>query len=134
MSAPVADHTPKSEMFWRPDPAVDAACKLPDWAAFHTACGRSGLCFDHVERDGKRGAYVADALQIVRQGGGYGLKLLATGRAADVVGALRCAYDACGIVAPEAGEMLARGLAGVRGAAPAAVAALTADPFEELFG
>lgn len=128
-------HTPKSEMFWRPDPAVDAACKLPDWPAFHTACGRSGLCFDHVERDGKRGAYVADALQIVRQGGGYTLKLLATGRAADVVGALRCAYDACGIVAPDAGEMLARGLAGApRSVVPVPEPVATADPFEELFG
>lgn len=141
MSAPAADHSPRSEMFWRPDAAVEAARKLPEWGAFHAECGRSGLCFDHIERDGKRGAYLVDAMQIVRRGVGYTLKLLATGRNPEVIAALRAAYEQSGIVVPEAAAMLARGLAGVRGGVTAevvdaltAVRLLIADPFEELFG
>lgn len=123
-----ADHSPRSEMFWRPDAVVEAARKLPEWGAFHAECGRSGLCFDHIERDGKRGTYVADAMQILRQGGGYALKLLATGRGTDPVSAMVVAYEQSGIVVPTAGEMLARGLGGA--GRPVA----TGDPFEELLG
>ena len=121
-----AAHTPKSELFWRPDPNVDAARKLPEWVEFHRICGRQSLCFDHIERDGRRGQYTAQAMMIERSGGGYQYRLLATGRGADVLASLSAAYEAAGVDVPGAAEMLSRGLLGAPRVRPA-------DTFEELF-
>jgi len=47
----------KPEMFWRPDPAIDAARRQPGWYAFHRACGRLGVYFDHPGRSARGGVY-----------------------------------------------------------------------------
>lgn len=137
MTAP-ASHTPRAEMFWRPDPQVDAARRLPEWGAFHQICGRMGLCFDHIERESRRGLYVCDAMRVERlSGGGYQLRLLHQGRG-DVLSALGAAYAGSGIVVPGATELLERGLCGgMRHPAEEIVppvAVSPADPFEDLFG
>lgn len=134
-------HTPKPEMFWRSDPLVEAARKLPEWVEFHRICGRHSLCFDHIERENRRG-YKADAMRMLNRGGGWYFQLLGTGRGAGVLDALREAYEAAGVDVPGAREMLARGLAGRprdEVGAPTATAAdpaptvISEDPFEELF-
>ena len=120
--------TPRSEMFWRPDTLVDAARKLPEWCDLHQRLGRAGVCVDHIEREGgKRGTYRADYFTMTKTGGQWFFKLLATGRAPDVVGAVADGYARCGVAVEGVQEMLDRGLRG-------AVAPRVVDPFEESAG
>lgn len=116
-------YTPRSELLWRPDPNVDAARKLKDWARFHRVCGQHGVCFDHIER-GKDRLYHCDAFtpQKVRPDL-YHMIHLSHGTGRTVVAALADAFGKCGRSIPEAAEMIAAGLTGV-----------SVDEFEDLLG
>lgn len=132
MTSPGTPYSTKPEMFWRADPLVDAARKLPEWVAFHKLCGRSAVAFDHIEREGKRGQYLCTAFRPVKTAhGGWQAVTLAVGRGADVLGAMGDAYRKCGVDVPGAADMLDRRLRGLpRTVAPTAAT----DSFEELFG
>lgn len=141
MTATDQPYTPKGEMFWRPDSNVDAARRLPEWNAFHRACGKRHIGFDHIERDGRRGPYRANCNEWRRTSvGGWVFVSRGEGRGRTVVEALAAAFRASGEDIPEAAAMLERGLLGVA-PAPAATAApqpdnefdaLVEDEFEAL--
>ena len=98
-------------MFWRPDPLVDAARKLPDWLPFHRIAGRNGLYFDRIERDGKR--YTCQAYTLHRTStGGWRHETLALGRGATVLDAMFDAYAQSGRTVPDLAPLVARRLVG----------------------
>lgn len=80
---------PIPEMLWRPDIAITAARKRPEWAAFHRACGNLGLYFDHCQRVGRSG-FSVDAFT-TRNGVAV---LLANGRGKSPAEAVAAAYGA----------------------------------------
>ena len=100
----------KSEMFWRTDPAVQAACKLPAWPKFHRECGKQWLYFDHIERVGKAGSdYSAQAFTLTgRDRGTY--SAVATGKGKTPIAALADAFRGAavkGFDVPEAYHWMA---------------------------
>lgn len=90
-------------MMWKPDPAIEAARKLPGWGAFHRECGKVGLFFDHPEREGRRGAWGFDAFTVEARVP----RLLVTGKGATVIDALTDAHDRSGRGNPETARLLA---------------------------
>lgn len=119
------DYTPKAELYWRPDPLIDAARSLAEWLPFHKACGREGVYFDHMER-AAGGKYRCNAFSLKKVNPDlYRSILLAQGEGAGVLGSIADAYAKCGRSVPGADEMLGRGLAGVT------VAQLEAQPPED---
>jgi hypothetical protein len=112
-------YTPKPELLWRADPAVDAARKLPDWAKFHRACGVCDVFYDHIERHGR--GYRCTVFTRWKENDLWYHRKLADGDGKTVVEALADAYRKSGITVPGADEMLTHGLLGV------------ADEFEDLF-
>jgi hypothetical protein len=122
-------------MMWKVDPNVDAARRLPQWGDFHRTCGEKGLCFDHIERDGRRGyKCVAFRLEKTNNGGWMGIGV-SEGSGKLVLDALGDAFAKSGYDIPEAAAMLAVGL---QEAAPEAVAdddfdsLIDPDSFEDL--
>lgn len=100
-------------MFWRVDPELAAAEKLPDWPRFHRACGEQRLFFDRIERDGKRGPYQCVAFTTEPTScGGWRALHKATGKGATVLDALAAALAGSGHAIPEAEALLLRGLNG----------------------
>ena len=94
-------------VMWRPDPAIDAARKLPDWGRFHRVCGQHDVVFDEFERVGR-----------VYRCAGYlrtGRQHVETARCegASVVDALANTFHAMQVTIPEAQLMLDHGLNGV---------------------
>ena len=46
-------HRSRNTMFWRRDERVVEASRHSGWAAFHRACGESGLFFDDIDPVGR---------------------------------------------------------------------------------
>lgn len=120
-------------MLWRPDPLVEEARKLPDWVAFHQACGRRSLCFDRPVRDGRRYTCLAFTLKRTDQGGWVSIPL-GTGRGAGVLDAVFDAYRQAGVSVPEVEGMIERRLSGKPAPVEDDFAALLGDDFEGLLG
>lgn len=94
-------------IMWRPDPAIDAARKLPDWARFHRVCGQHDVVFDEFERVGR----VYRCAGYIRDGRHH--TETARHEGTSVVDALINTFHAMQLAIPEAQRMLDHGLRGV---------------------
>lgn len=95
---------PLPEMMWRVEPDVEAARQLPGWGAFHRACGRLALYFDHPQREGgRRGTWAYDAFTVVDRAP----IRLSVGRGKTVLEALADAHERSGRATDETRAALA---------------------------
>ena len=132
--SPGAAHVwqPIPEVLWRSDPQVEAARQHNGWPQFHRAAGQIGLYFDHVERDGRRGQYLATAFTLVDR---VSVKL-ADGRGATPITAVAEAYRLSGRGSPDADQWLAvlQGVETDFADLLGGGSVVTDDPFGDLLG
>jgi len=117
-------YTPSPEMQFSICPELEAARKLPAWAAFHRACGRQRLFFDLPVRERKRGPFTAVAFTAKPSSASYEL---ARGTGKTVIDAVADGFAKAGIAVPEAEPLLAQ----MRGVAADDFDDLMVDDFEE---
>jgi len=142
----------QAEMFWRPDPEIEAMKERPCWAEFHREAGKRGFYCDFPTKEGRRYKCVAFTTQRTATGGWTAL-YLAEGEGKTALDAMDQAYRNTG----RADEVLDRLWSQVMGdevatpveeiASPVAAdddfdalfegepeAATSDDEFEDLFG
>lgn len=113
-------------MMWTPDPAMDEARKLPDWARFHRECGKLGLSFDIPHRPSNRGPFTVVAFTPRKNDhGGYTTYELSRATGSRLLQTIKRAHDDSGRGTATTSELLDR-LINPVAAAP--------DPLEGMFG
>ena len=122
-------------MMWTPDPAIEAARKLPDWKAFHTACGQAGLCFDLPSRDKNRGPSTVIAWHPKKNDhGGFDSYELARATHKSLLTAMKQAHDESGRGSTMTTALLERMINPVVEPVPDPLAEMFGDPLEGMFG
>ncbi|MEG3175835.1 hypothetical protein U1872_06305 [Sphingomonas sp. RB3P16] len=92
----------QAEVLWKSEPEIEDARKLPGWSSFHRECGKRVLFFDHMTRDGRRGAWSCDAFTLR----GTDQVKLATGKGKTVVASVLDALAQSGIAVPGVADLL----------------------------
>ena len=63
-------YVPKNSCFYMIDKVVEEARKHSGWVSFHRECGREGLYFNDIDKDGRK-SYTAVAVRVEKDRRGF---------------------------------------------------------------